>query len=841
MRQKLWKKNPILLPIILSLVSYLSITYKVNAEVQPIQIEIKVESVSLDNALQSVVNQFGKQIVFFSDVPQGIVTNEFSGEYTEQGALNRLLKQTDLTYRYINETTIAIEMRNNITLYNKDENINKNGNVGEVKLETIVVTARKTVENLQEVPISVGIVDSDALNSMFDGGEDVRALAARIPSVYVEGSSGRTAPRFYIRGLGNVDFDLTSSQPVSIVMDDVVMENVLLKGFPLFDVEQVEILRGPQGTLFGRNTPAGIIKFSTRKPTDDIEANFSTSFGRYGSQIHSGAISGALSDTVSVRVSGQYNKRDDWIDNANNNKGDELGGHKELSTRAHILYKPSDDFEVLLTLQSRDLTGTTSIFRANILDKGSNQLNSSFDRDTVYYDGGRNNPSEVKTFGTILNLSYDFGDYTLTSITSKHNGSSNGRSDVDGGAGVGDTVNSGFIPFRSETGTLDSDLDQFTQELRLSSNNFETLNWQLGTFYFKDEFMLDSAAWDGIGGIDPIIRAITTQKSNSWAIFGQINYKLTDKLTITSGLRYSDDEKSFKGSRPIGYLGSIDARENIVDSHLSWDLSASYHISNDVMLYVRAANAYRGPSIQGKLLYSNNVTTAKSETVNSIDLGFKSQLLGDRLRLNAALYYYRVDDQQFTAIGGESNLNQLVNADKGIGNGFEIDATYLLTENLLLNMGFSYNHTEIKDKNLGVAPCGGGCTVTDPVEVIDGKDIALIDGNPFPQAPEWIYSLSGSYILPINDNGEFFIFSDFSAQGKTNFMLYESKEFNSNRNLSIGLRTGYRDLELGLEGAVFVRNLTDEENLVGGIDFNNLTGFVNDSRIWGVEFSYDFW
>ncbi len=716
----------------------------------------------------------------------------------------------------------------------------------EAKLETIVVTARKNVENLQAVPISIATIDSEALNSMFDGGEDIRVLAARIPSVYAEGSSGRTAPRFYIRGLGNVDFDLTSSQPVSIIMDDVVMENVLLKGFPLFDVEQVEVLRGPQGTLFGRNTPAGIIKFATRKPTEDTEGTFSTSFGSYGAQIHSGAIGGALSDTVSVRVAAQYNKRDDWINNANDDadftsNGKELGGHKEVAARVHILYKPSDEFEALLTLQSRDLTGTTSIFRANILDKGSNNLNSRFDRDSVYYDGGRNNPSEVKTLGTILNLSYDLGDYSFTSITSKYTGSSNGRGDIDGGAGVGDTANSGFIPFPSETGSLDSDLDQFTQELRLSSNNLKTLNWQVGAFYFKDEFMIDSASWNGFGGIEPTIRAITTQDSDSWAIFGQANYNLTDKVTITSGLRYSDDEKSFKGSRPLGFLGPVDARENVEDNHLSWDLSANYQISNDVMIYARAANAYRGPSIQGRLLFSNNITTAESETVNSIDLGFKSQLLDDSLRLNAALYYYQVNDQQFTAIGGEGNFNQLVNADKGIGNGFEIDATYLLTENLLITTGFSYNNTEIKDKSLLISPCTGGCTVTDPIIDVDGKNRASINGNPFPQAPEWIYSLSVNYTVPMNENGEFFIFSDLSVQGETNFFLYESKEYNSSGNFSGGLRTGYRDLALGMEVAIFARNITNEENLIGGIDFNNLTGFVNEPRILGVEFSYDFW
>ncbi len=128
-------------------------------------------------------------------------------------------------------------------------------------LQEIVVTAQRHEQNVQDVPISVSAISGERLASMFEGGDDIRALATRVPSLYAESSNGRLAPRFYIRGLGNTDFDLAASQPVSIIVDDVVLENVVLKSFPLFDIERVEVLRGPQGTLFGRNTPAGIVKF----------------------------------------------------------------------------------------------------------------------------------------------------------------------------------------------------------------------------------------------------------------------------------------------------------------------------------------------------------------------------------------------------------------------------------------------------------------------------------------------------------------------------------------------------------------------------------------------------
>ena len=137
-------------------------------------------------------------------------------------------------------------------------------------LGEIIVTAQRRSENIQDVPISVSALQGERLSAMFDGGGDIQVLAARVPSLYAESSNGRLAPRFYIRGLGNSDFDLAASQPVSIIVDEVVLENVILKSFPLFDLERVEVLRGPQGTLFGRNTPAGIVKFDTKKPTQEF-------------------------------------------------------------------------------------------------------------------------------------------------------------------------------------------------------------------------------------------------------------------------------------------------------------------------------------------------------------------------------------------------------------------------------------------------------------------------------------------------------------------------------------------------------------------------------------------
>lgn len=725
-----------------------------------------------------------------------------------------------------------------------------NTNAQELVLEEIIVTAQKRAENIQDVPITISTLDDDYLKSILDGGADIRGLAGRVPSLYVEGSSGRSAPRFYIRGLGNVDFDLSASQPVSIVMDDVVVENVLFKSFPLFDIARTEVLKGPQGTLFGRNTPSGIVKFDTVKPTQETEGYLRASYGTHDAIRVESALGGALSDTVSARFAFQFNSREDYVRNinpdavfaGNGDNRDDLENFQDVAMRLHLAYQPNDNFNSLLTLQHRDLDGSASVFRANILSPGSNQLNSNFDRDTVSFDGGDNNQNRVETSSATLKMEYDFGNVTLTSLTGYYDGDNFGRGDIDGGTGAaflptGSTP--GFIPFPSDTGSQGNELNQVTQEIRFSNSNPGKLKWQAGAFYFEDEFELEAFAFDGFGGQEPTIIAITTQETDAWALFGQLSYDVTDKLNITGGLRYSDDNKELTGSRPLGFLGPIDAFQEIGDDHLSWDLSARYLLNEDTNVYARFANGFRAPSIQGRLLFSNSVTTASSETVDSFDIGIKSELLDQRLRLNASAFYYEIDSPQFTAIGGAGNFNQLINAAEGEGKGVELDIEYLASENLKLTLGFSYNDTEIVDSNLLVAPCGGGCTVLDPVVEVDGETRANINGNPFPQAPETILTATARYSIPVQ-NGEFYAYADYSRTGDTNLFLYESAEFNHDGNFEIGMKLGYINEVAGYEVAVFGRNITDEENLIGGIDFNNLTGFVNDPRIIGVEFSYDF-
>lgn len=238
---------------------------------------------------------------------------------------------------------------------------------GEQLLEEIVVTAQKREESVQEVPVAVTAVSDETLDVVTAGGADVKALSGRVPSLLIESSFGRAFPRFYIRGLGNTDFDLNASQPVSMVYDEIVLENAVLKGLPMFDLERVEVLRGPQGTLFGRNTPAGIVKFESKKPTRDFEAFASASYATFDTIDLKGAINGGIGETLAARFSFLYQSQEDWVENrfAGANNGGDIGGYNNFAWRGQLLWEPSDAFDALLNIHGWDIDGTARIFRAN--------------------------------------------------------------------------------------------------------------------------------------------------------------------------------------------------------------------------------------------------------------------------------------------------------------------------------------------------------------------------------------------------------------------------------------------------------------------------------------------
>ncbi len=713
----------------------------------------------------------------------------------------------------------------------------------EVRLDTVEVTAQRVTENIQDVPISITTLSGDKLANISGGAADIRFLSARVPSVVAESSFGRTFPRFYIRGIGNTDFDLNSTQPVSLVYDDVPYENPILKGYPVFDIAQVEVLRGPQGSLFGRNTPGGIIKFDSVKPGEDTNGYGRVSYGRFNTVDVEGAFGTTLADGLSFRASGLFQRRDDYVDNAFTGEDDAFEGFEEFAGRLQVLAEPTENTSFLINLHGRTTSGSARLFRANIIDQGQRGLGVNFDRDVVSFDGL--NDQGLDAYGLTTRAEWGVTDaVSLTYIFGFETADVQSRGDIDGGSGAaflptGSTP--GLIPFPSESGGNVDDLDQFTHEFRIAYDAGGPLRAQAGVFLFDESVQITSESFNSLAPGNPLNGlAVRNQETESIGVFGSLTYDVTERLTLSGGLRWTNDEKDFSVERflsppPInaGPLGPLIAAPE--DDEISWDVSANYAVTEDIGLYARIARGFRAPSVQGRLVFGDTISVADSETVTSYEAGLKSELLQGRLRYNLSGFYYELNNQQLTSVGGVTNTVALFNADKGVGYGFEADIEAILFEGFTATAGLSYNKTEIRDETLLIPTCGAPCTVLDPT---DGNGNAFVDGNPFPNAPEWIFNVTARYAYPIN-GGELFVFTDWAFKGEVNFFLYESIEFGENGFFEGGLRAGYLS-DRGYSASVFARNITGTDRLTGGIDFNNLTGFVNEPRIWGIELGYSF-
>ncbi|HEU4853568.1 MAG TPA: TonB-dependent receptor [Telluria sp.] len=715
--------------------------------------------------------------------------------------------------------------------------------VAQQELETVIVTANRRSENIREVPMAITTLKGEKLDVLTSAGQDIRFLAGRSPSLNVESDYGRSFPRFYIRGLGNTDFDLNASQPVGLVYDDIVLESPMLKGFPVFDVDQVEVLRGPQGTLFGRNSPAGVIKFDSTRPTDKFEGYGSIGFGKDNVINAEGALNVPLNEDMAMRFSLMSQHRGDRVfNNRPNAVVREFEGYDDSAARIQLQYKKRD-FSALFGLKHRDMKGNATLFRANIIKKGTNELVEGFRYDSYPTDGG--NVQTLKNTGASMRLRWVAGDLTWHSITGYETAEFFSWGDVDGGFGAVYAPPMGpdypgqpaFIPFDAQTADGMPEHKQLTQEFRVESNYKGPWQWIAGAYYFNEEIQVDSFNYQTFANNLQHGYAVQFQDSTSWALFGSVNYQVSDKLKMRAGLRYTDDKKDFTASRTVNPFDDLPGigplTANPESNNTSWDLSGTYEMSADTNVYARLATGYRAPSIQGRILFGNTISVADSERAASFEVGVKQELFNRRARLSATVFRYNVKDLQLTAGSGGVNQNRLVNADKATGQGVELDFQAILTPELRMTLGASYNDTEIKDPGLFVAPCGAGCTVLDPAGPFPGT--VSIHGNDLPRAPKLTTNFTLRWARQVGE-GEVFAYTDWAYRSKYNMFLYEAKEYRAKSLLEGGLRVGYKWADGRYEAAIYGRNITNKVQVTAAIDFNNLTGIVNEPRTYGVQF-----
>jgi len=693
----------------------------------------------------------------------------------------------------------------------------------------IVVTATRRAERSLDVPVAVSTLGGEKLAVLNSSGQDIRFLAGRVPSLQIESSFGRTFPRFYIRGLGNTDFNSDAAQPVSVVSDNVAHENPMLKAFPAFDLENIEVLKGPQGTLFGRNTPAGVVKLTSKRPTEELDGHISASWATYNTVNIEAAVGAPITEKLRFRLAGQLQRRDDWVKNdyaaTLNEKSFE--GYRDLAGRAQLEYEDGP-LDILVNLHGRTLDGTARLFRANAIKKGTNDLVAGYDITHARQNGS--NPQTLDSWGTNIQASYEFdGIGSLYSVTAWERAKVFSRGDIDGGTPA-------TTPFSVETGGVNTPRE-FSQELRFASKKFGQISFQAGGYYFNQNLDDRSGSWSTANVYAP--SSVSHLDNETYAVFGSLEYTPVEQLILRGGLRWSHDKRHavlVNGADINATTGR--STGDTSGSRLSWDGSATYKVSGRSSVYARVASGYLGAALKNDTT-AGVATAARPQTTTSYEVGFKTEQPG-LFNFSVDAYYFDTRDIQLTAVGGNTNVTRLLNAKKAIGYGLEAELAAKPVEHLEITLGGSYNFTQLRDKNLFVAPCGAGCTVTDPLVTVNGSTLASIDRNPLPQAPRWIANATVGYAVPVGQDKEVFAYTDWSYRSKVNLFLYESVEFTGKASLEGGLRAGYRDTHRGYEVAAFARNITNQIRVVGAIDFNNLTAMLNEPRIIGGEVRFKF-
>jgi iron complex outermembrane receptor protein len=715
-------------------------------------------------------------------------------------------------------------------------------------LQEVIVTAERREERLLDVPVSTAVLSGESLAVLGSSGQDIRQLAFAVPSLNIESSNGRTFPRFYIRGYGNTDFTTFASQPVGLYYDDIVQENPALKGFPIFDQQDVEVLRGPQGTLFGRNAPAGVVKIESAKPQlNQLNGYANLSYGTYDTSNLEAVINLPAGEAWAFRASTQGQHRANWVDAPYNLPGNQhLEGYDDWAVRLQALFKPSDNFDALLNLHTRWLSGSARLFRANVVSEGSNALVPGFDPSKIYTDGY--NGQSYTSIGSNLHLNWTFRSFTVQSITgyeSIRHYSTIG--DIDGGYGPGffsgqppSTWGPGFIPFPAESGGGGPNY-QLTQEFRLVSHTDGPLQGQAGLFFFYDD--TTSFGNDYVyNTLELTDTTVSTQKNDAEAIFGSAEYAFNAVFKLRGGVRYTLDHKTF--DVPYSNLQglAVPQHQSANANKFNWDLAPTYLVTPDTNLYARVATGFRAPSFGEPTPGPPplGIQVASSEDNISYEIGVKTQSTDRRYSLAFDVYYYNVSHQQLTAVGGQSNQVTLINAEHTIGKGAELELHARPLNNLQLNLAGSYNYTRIEDPTLAVGPCfnwsflpgGTACTELNP---LNANGFALINGNPLPQAPRWTGDFSLRYGVPMGPDGELYLFSDMSYRSEMNFFLDKELEFTGPPLFQLGTRVGYSWHSSKYEVAAFCRNCTNQIRNTGGINFDNFTGFINDPRIIGGQ------
>jgi iron complex outermembrane receptor protein len=658
-------------------------------------------------------------------------------------------------------------------------------------LEEVVVTAQKREQNLQDVGISVTAFSADQMRQLgFTNSIDV---IAHTPNVEVTGAGGGVINTFSIRGVTQNDFSAAQESPIAVYVDDVYISQNFVTGFSLFDLERVEVLRGPQGTLFGRNATGGLVHYLSARPSDETEGFVDLTVGDKGRERVEAAVGGALTDTVSGRLSGVYNKNDGLIENR---IGSDVMQTDDYALRGQLLFQPTESLDVLFKgLYVNEDSARGGYAHAVGFDgafsndpravdffgyqNGGDPFKGDYD-----FDGFK----ELEMTAFTLSVDWDLGAFTFVSITNIQDIENEYGEDSD--ASPSDIYN-----YEAK-----DEVDQFSQEFRVSWEG-ENSRSVVGLYYLDLEG--DYATYQSgevFFGPGFVYGLAGEQETETIALFGQTEIDLSDKLSLTLGVRFNRDEKGFAFSE----LGAQLYSDDFSDDDWSAKVQLDYRPNEDWLWYVGVNRGIKSGGFNMPLGPPADFTTFpyEGEVLYSYEGGFKSAL-GDTTRLNASIFYYDYEDYQAYTFDGFVPLLFNANAENY---GVEIELITNPIDGLEIMLGAGWVDTEVQDVPLSISA--------------SGKEDGVL-------APE--LSLSGLVRYSWDAlGGTIAIQSDYSWKDDHKFNLAVTPVIEED---SYGLLNALVSYTSGNEAwyvSIFAKNLTDEDYRSYAFDTTTFFGATED-------------
>lgn len=666
-------------------------------------------------------------------------------------------------------------------------------------LEVITVTSQKRVENLNEVPVAVSVLREDQINSAFSA--NIEGLQALVPSVsFRKGNTTRNSA-ITIRGIGTISFSVAAEPSVSTVVDGVVLGRSGQAFVDLYDLERIEVLRGPQGTLFGKNASAGVLNMTSKRPTDEFGGMFEATLLQGNEYRLKGRVSGALNDNVNGSLTVLKSQFDGYIKNVFNNET--TSGYDKEGVRAMLDIKAANDTDILFIFENvnsndsccADLELTPS-GRHNSeaspnstgtgdLDLNQRQIDHDFETRTL---------DEHTAFS--IQVDKPIGDHEFTSITAYRSWNNTEFREGDFTSTAGKVPFPVFgVPFLlHDVGP--QEWDQVSQEFRIASPLGGDFDYQAGFFWWNQSsernFTRDASCQNNAGQFPAAIGAYLTNtlgianpteeqvndfisseglscnaddivsataymetEFNNWAIFADAKYHISEDLRLLLGVRYTDDEVSFSHNRSsndpysrtgVGVRGfDSDFNNSTSETNTSIKLGAQYDINDDSMMYATFSQGYKGPAFN--VFYNMadaDTLPIGSETSDAYEIGYKYAT--NNLIVNLAAFRTNIDG--FQANNPEDLdgvvITRLTNAGSVITEGFEVDFMWQATDNFLLTGGLSKVDAVVDEFR-----CPVGLTTC------DGRS-----GADLPFSPDLKYSVTGEYVIEM-DGMDVFINSSY--------------------------------------------------------------------------------